>query len=157
MKARYLAIIFLVLFAVPIMTHTPTYYAKAADGSNGYLDIGINTIMDGQPLTIRCYNLDATSDYTLDFTSGCADQVNFTTADNQDEFIHITAIQKPTGATCTITIESQSDGTALDTVMVTFYELDDVLPTNPLITIGIAVLLVAIVVSVVVGVRRGRG
>lgn len=135
---------------------TPTSVEKvqAADGTNGYVEIMSNTVADGQPLTLRAYGLDASSDYTLDFTAGCADQYNFSTAANQDEHYLTVIISTPTsGDVCTITLEQQSTGTAIDTDYVNFVTVETLIPTDLLIGLAIVMMVIGIMVGIAASVK----
>lgn len=138
-------------------SQTEITVVRGADGANGSIELMTSNLVAGQPIKLRCYDLDASGDYTIDFSAGSADQYNFTSASDGGDFYHDTLIEEPTaGGPCVITLEAQSTGTALYTMYVSFTTVETLIPTTIIIALAIALMVVGILVGIAASVSRKR-
>jgi hypothetical protein len=132
----------------------PVSQGKAADGSAGSMEVGSSTYVIGQPVVIYLSDMTPNADFTLDFTAGCADQINFTLGLTQTDASFTIELSAPTsGSTCTISLEAQSTGTALASVVLSATDYDDVFPDELVIGIAITILVISILVGIAVSMR----
>lgn len=159
-KRILLAAVFLGLFLFLQVGSPQTQITavRGADGTAGSIEIMTSNMVSGQPVTLRCYDLTASGDYTIDFSAGSATQHNFTAASDASDYYHTTIIEEPTaGGACTLTLEAQSTGTALYTVYLNFVTVETLIPTEVLIALAIALMVVGILVGIAASVKKKKG
>ncbi|MHA2248598.1 MAG: hypothetical protein ACXADY_26870 [Candidatus Hodarchaeales archaeon] len=151
------------LFVLALSPFALTMYqiqtASAADGANGTLEVSANQVFKDTTVTIHMEGLDASSDYTVDFTTGCSSQINFTTSAAEDSKDFTVKLSAPSsGEICSITLEAQSTGTAIDQVDVRIRDGEDLVPSDFILSV-MAPLLILIIVAALVGnfVRGAQG
>ena len=153
MKTRMLLPVIFGLLMFGILFAGPQT-ANAADGSAGEIEVGTTSYVVGQSLTVYLKDMTVSGDYSLSFTTGCHDQINFTLGADQDAITFVVVLDAPTsGSTCTITLEAQSTGTDIDTVTLVANDPEDLFPTDMIIDIAIIVLVISIIVGIAVAFR----
>lgn len=124
--------------------------ATASTSVNGKLSIALTEVVAGTPLRIDCSNLDASTTYYVNITvdSTTTQYGPWVTSSEANDFSFTWEAEKPaTGYSVLIELCSPA-GSAIDSQTMTINAIDDVLPTNLLITLGISLLVIAIVVRI---------
>lgn len=159
MKATKIFLISMISLALLInifaFSNPQTTSVMGADGSTGELQVGFSEYVPGNSYLIIAKDLTVSSDYTLDFTTGVATQYNFTTGANEETVYYRVTLEEPTsGSVALITLESQSTGTAVDTIRLGVADVDALINSDTVIEIIMAVLVVLLLMGVAVGIKR---
>ncbi len=127
-----------------------------ADGTAGSLEIGVTSILDGTPITIRMYDLTVSADFKVNWTGDTTGH-SFTTSANQDEHFITVNIDKPSSDhDVTVYLLAQSAGNATNSLdSLTLYVSDTtIFPDDIIIDIGIVIAVVFIIVAVVATLKK---
>ena len=122
---------------------------KAADGAAGSIEVSVDSLTAGTPLTVHCYDLTDGADYLVNHTN---DDTGYSfTADGTEWQITIPNIESPSsGNTVTFYLRAQSAGTSLDSTSVVVNEMSDFYPIGLIITIGIVAIILGFVTTMIV-------
>lgn len=160
------------LIALLVFSLTPTQAAPQAAATGASLEVSSSSYLIGSPVTIRVYDvLAAGASFGVYFTydSSGTDTIEAKTefanisvqlGTGQDEWTYTMIWPAPTsGASITVHVgPTCGDGTDEDLAsqQVMAQDPEDLLPTDMVITVGIALMIILIVVSIVMGLARRR-
>lgn len=147
----------MIVFAVPLLVLLLAFAivpASADDGANGTLDIGATSTFDGATIAVRCYDLDVSSDYFVNYT-GDATGFAFTTGADQDTYVVYLTIDKPSGSEVVTVMLVSGTGAAIIDQQTLQCKDDSIIPLDFIMTIGIAFMLLAIIAGLIVKLRKG--
>jgi hypothetical protein len=124
----------------------------AAVGTNGNIEVSANQCFIDTAITIHLWNLDASSDYGLDFTAGCQTNFTFTTSASETTKDYTLTLSSPsTGSQCAIELSNTTNTAGIiDQVQVRMRSGADLVPSAFFMTI-MAPLVILMVVAVIVG------
>jgi len=127
--------------------------AQATAGTAGSVECSSNTYLEDSLVSIHCYGLTKSADFTLTFTAGGPSNITFTTSASQNTFDITLTMSAPTsGSTMTVTLTGGTDtGEALGSATMVKQAVSDLLPQDLLIDVGIAVMVILIIVGIVAG------
>ena len=153
MRKRLIAVpILLAIFSLFLFAPTP--HALAADGSAGSISVSSNSILDGQIVTIWCYDLTASGDYHVNWT-GENTGLTFTATAGDDDYVVDIGVDKPSASSSvTIYLRAGSAGTEIAKVTVTVQDLSTYLNTGLIIGAGVVIMMAVIIYAIVK--RLGR-
>ena len=159
MKTAYKLVCFTMIMSLAVlaMYAGQPMTANAADGTNGSLYSSNSQYYQYGSITLTAEDLDVSSDYAFNFTSGIWDgddsnnQYTFSTSDTQTKFVlTIENLAKPSsGNIFLIELVKQSAGTLIDSVQLTCRTVSGGLPTSLIMEIAIPVLIFVLVLSVI--------
>lgn len=127
--------------------------AQGAAGTAGSVECSSNTYLEDSLVSIHCYGLTKSADFTLTFTAGGPSNITFTTSASQSTFDITIAMESPTsGNTMTVTLTGGTNtGSTLGSATMVKQAVSDLLPQDLLIDVGIAVMVILIIVGIVAG------
>ena len=169
---KFLPLAFLVAITFMAML-TPVQARTHAAATAASLEMSSDTFLEGSPVTIRIYDVtaagasfgisffyDNAGTATLEAKSAYANR-SVQLGTGQDEWIITMIFEEPTAASY-IRVKvngANSDTTVvLATAQINAVDVESLLPTDLIITTGVALMIILIVVGIVVGLaRRGGG
>ena len=124
---------------------------QAAPCANGTLSVSGSVYVKGTPIYIVGTDLDASTAYYINITVGTTEtQVGPWTSNADGDDITYIWTADNTASDPTVTIELCSPAaTAVDTQDITVQNTDELVPTDMLIDIGIALLIIGIIAGIV--------
>ena len=138
-------IIVVVLFALAISP------AQAAYGTAGNIEDNIGNGVDGERVYVHVYNLDVSSDYTLNHT-GDATGESFTTASDKTEYyVPITLDKSATTELYLIQLYGNTSETALDQVTIFVSDPEDLTQEDLFMDLAIPIMIMAIFAGIALG------
>ena len=126
--------------------------ANASPAVNGKLSLSNSYYVEGTPVYITTYDLDSSTAYYINITVGSTTTTygSWTTNSDADPFTMIWTAQN-TGSSNVVTIVLCSPlSSAVDTVSITVDDVDSLLPTDLIVTIGISIFIIAIIAGIVI-------
>ncbi len=128
--------------------------ANAAAGTTGTVEYSSNTYLSSSLVSIHCETLTLSGDYTLSFTAGGPSNITFTTSATQTTFDITLVLAAPTsGSMMQVDLVGghSAAAAAIDSATIIAQDIDDLLPQDLMIDVGIAVMVILIIVGIVVG------
>lgn len=155
--------------AAPATPATPA--APAAAATSASLELSADSFLEGSPVTIRVHNViaagasfgisffyDVTGTETLEVKAAYANRsVQLGTSD--DEWILTMTFPAPTaGEWIRVKVNGANAGTTsvLATAQTDAVDVESLLPTDLIITVGVSLMIILIVVAIVAGLARKR-
>lgn len=148
MRVAFATLLVLTLFAAGIPE------ANGAAGTTGTVEFSSNTYLSDSLVSIHCETLTVSGDYTLSFTAGGPSNITFTCSATQTTFDITLVLAAPTsGSMMQVDLVGghSAAAAAIDSATVIAQDIDDLLPQDLMIDVGIAVMVILIVVGIVVG------
>lgn len=141
-----------------------TAFSAPASGSTATIDISVGTtqIFANTPITITASDLVASTAYGIVYDGDLADTTagtvlfNWTTAASApvDMIITTEALESDAGNDVVIILQASADGTTSASVTVYVADPNDFFPTDFIITLGIAMVIIGVITLVVVAIVR---
>ena len=148
---------------------TPIQAKPQAAATAASLELSSDTFLNGSPVTIRIYDVtaagasfgisffyDNSGTETLEAKSAYANR-SVQLATGQDEWIITMIFEEPTaGAWIRVKVNGANSATTsvLATAQIDAVDPETLLPTDLIITVGVALMIILIVVGIVVGLAR---
>lgn len=163
-----------VLLAITLFAMVlPAKAAPQAAATAASLEMSSDTFLNGSPVTIRVYDVtaagasfgisffyDSTGTATLEAKSSYANR-SIQLGTGQDEWIITMIFEEPTAGNyirVSVVGALASTTSELAIAQIDAVDPEDLLPTDLIITVGVALMIILIVVGIVVGLaRRGGG
>jgi hypothetical protein len=169
-KVKLLPLVILAVCSIALLA-TPAQAAPMAAATAASLELSSNSFLEGSPVTIRVYDVTAAgASFVVYFTydSSGTDTLEAKTSyanksvllgSSSDEWVHTMVFEAPTsGAYVRVHVAAAADGSAdLASAQIDAVDPESLLPTDLIITVGIALMIILIIVGIVAGLaRRGR-
>ena len=146
----------------------PTSSVQGAAATAASIELSSDSFLEGSPVTIRVYDVvasgasfqvyftyDASGTDTLETKASYAN-ISVDLATNEDEWVRTMVFEAPTaGAYIRVHVTDRDwNQTELDSAQCDATDVEDLLPTDLIITIGVALMIILIIVGIVVGLAR---
>ena len=151
LSKRYVALAPIVLLL--LLAFAPQSTARAADGTNGTIDLDITSVVENTLLSVRLHGLDASSDYNMTWTDSTTTWFyEFTTGASQTElYIPIKVSMPPSGNTFVFNLTMQSAGTEIDSYAIFVTAYTTFLDLDMIIGLAVPILIMVIFAGIIVG------
>ena len=152
-----------------LLLFLPTSSAQGAVATAASIELSSDSFLEGSPVTIRVYDVtaagasfqvyftyDASGTDTIEAKSAYAN-ISVDLATNEDEWVRTMIFESPTaGAYIRVHVAGSAGEVSsdLDAAQCDATDVEDLLPTDLIITIGVALMIILIIVSIVVGLAR---
>ena len=140
----------MVMFAFLLMA-APMSLAMAADGTTGSIDFDQTSVAEDTLVYVHFKGLTANADYKVHWDDGVSSYSWTTGASQKDIYIPITFTTTDGAEDFIIVLEYQSAGTDIDSVTVYITAADVILDDAAFLTIAVPLIVIALIVSIVVG------
>ena len=150
MNMRKSTLSIMVVFAVLLMAF-PMSISQAADGTTGSIDFDQTSVSEDTLVYVHFKALTVSADYKVHWDDGLS-SYSWTTGSSQtDIYIPIVFSTTDGAADFIIVLEYQSAGTDIDSITVYITEVDTILDDAAFLTIAVPLIVIALIVSIVVG------
>ena len=122
-------------------------------GTAGSIEENIGNAVDGQRVYVHCYNLDVSSDYTLNHTGDSTGE-SFTTSATRDEYyVPITLSKSATTEVYVLQLwgNTTSPSTVLDQVSIFVSDPEDLTQEDLFMDLAIPIMIMAIFAAIALG------
>lgn len=167
-RTKLLPVCLFVVLSLFLLSSTP---ARAADATAASLELSSDSFLEGSPVSIRVYDItaagaafrvyftyDSSGTDTLEAKSAYAN-ISVDLGAGDDEWVRTMTFEAPTsGAYIRVHVTTAgAPDTDLDSAQCDATDVEDLLPTDLIITIGVALMIILIIVGIVIGLaKRGR-
>ena len=151
MKSKHALLV--VMLSLCVLTAAAPMLATAAGGTNGNITMSTDTAVEGQNLVIKCYNLDVSSDYSLEVD----DTVKFNWTTSASETVRYLRISVPAGgADGMVKVELvNNDVTVIDTKYIQSSDPADLVPEDMLTDLFTAIIVIVVFAGIILGLMGG--
>lgn len=153
MRKQYFALLPALLLL--LLAFAPASPALAADGVNGEIDIDLTTVVENTLLSVRFYELDVSSDYTVNWTSDATGYFFTTGASQTEQSIPIRVTLPATGHAFSIELWAGALVSEIDAHAFYVSPYSDYLDEDQFIDLGIPILVIVIFAGIIVTLIAG--
>jgi ABC-type Fe3+-siderophore transport system permease subunit len=127
--------------------------ASAAYGTNGSIEDNIGNAVDGERLYVHLYNLDVSSDYTINHTGDSTGESFTTAADQTEIYFPVTLAKSATTEAYVIQLwgNTTSPNTVIDQVTVFVSDPEDLTQEDLFMDLAIPIMIMAIFAAIALG------
>lgn len=173
MKAKTKSRVFITAFVMlTILAFTNPLSVRGAAATAASLELSSNSYLEGSPVTIRVHSVlaaggsfgisffyDASGTETIEAKATYANR-SVQLGSGKDEWVFTMTFVAPTaGEWIRVKVNGANAGTTsvLDTAQIDAVDVESLLPTDLIITIGVSLMIILIIVGIVAGLaKRGR-